>query len=79
LQAKESKSEELGANVLAIDYNNVESIVGTLEANKVDTLISTLGPMSDVDPELALIKAADKSTTTKRYIPSTWAIKYTPE
>lgn len=31
--------------------------------------------MFGVDPELALIKAADKLTATKRYIPSTQKIK----
>ncbi|KAF1974624.1 NAD(P)-binding protein [Bimuria novae-zelandiae CBS 107.79] len=31
------------------------------------------------DPEMALIKAADKSSATKRYIPSLWRIKHTPE
>lgn len=65
--------------MLAIDYSDVSTIVNTLQENKIDTLISTLGSMSGVDAELALIEAADKSTSTKRYIPSTWGIKYTPE
>ncbi|KAF2689455.1 NAD(P)-binding protein [Lentithecium fluviatile CBS 122367] len=78
-EASESKSKEFGAKVLAIDYSSVDSIVSVLEQNKIDTLISTLGSTSGVDPEMALIKAADKATATKRYIPSTWGIKYTPE
>jgi hypothetical protein len=65
--------------VLAINYDDVDSIVSTLEENKIDTLISTLGSTFGVDPELALIKAADMSAVTKRYIPSFWGIKYTPE
>jgi hypothetical protein len=35
--------------------------------------------MSGTDPEMALIEAANKSSITQRYIPSTWGIKYTPE
>jgi len=65
--------------VLAIDYTNVNSIVEVLEDHKIDTLISTLGSMSGQDPELALIEAANKSESTKRYIPSTWGLKYTAE
>lgn len=50
-----------------------------LEHHKIDTVISTLTAMPGVDAEVPLIKAADKSTVTKRYIPSTWGVKYTPE
>jgi len=78
-QASETKSKELGADVLAIDYTDVNSIVKVLEDHKIDTLISTLGSMFGQDPELALIQAADKSKSTKRYIPSAWGIKYTAE
>jgi hypothetical protein len=65
--------------VLAIDYASVDSIVEVLEEHKIDTLISTLSSMSGQDPEMALIQAADKSKSTKRYIPSTWGMRYTAE
>ena len=65
--------------MVAIDYTDVSSIVKVLEDHNVDTLISTLGSMFGQDPELALIQAADKSNSTKRFIPSTWGIKYTTE
>ena len=65
--------------MLSINYDYVASIVGTLEENRIDTVISTLGSTFGVGPELALIKAADMSPVTKRYIPSIWGIKYTPE
>ncbi|KAH7072157.1 hypothetical protein BKA63DRAFT_63759 [Paraphoma chrysanthemicola] len=77
-EASDAKAKEFGAQILAIDYNDVDGIVKTLESNNVDTLISTIGSMS-ADPELALIAASDKSKVTKRYIPSLWGIKYTPE
>jgi hypothetical protein len=65
--------------VLAVDYKNADSIASVLEENKVDTLISTLSTGAGPEPEMALINAAEKSKVTKRYIPSTWGIRYTPE
>jgi hypothetical protein len=62
-----------------IDYSNIDAIRGTLESNKIDTIIATLNASAGADPELALIKAADMSSTTKRYIPSSWGIRHTPE
>ncbi|KAH7084445.1 hypothetical protein FB567DRAFT_593917 [Paraphoma chrysanthemicola] len=79
-EASAEKSKEIGAQILAIDYNDVDGIVKTLESNNIDTLVSTIGSGSmSADPELALIAASDKSKVTKRYIPSLWGIKYTPE
>lgn len=69
----------MGANLVAVDYSNVDSRVKTLEEKNIDTVISTLGSMFGTGPELALIEASDKSKATKRYIPSTWGLKCTPE
>jgi hypothetical protein len=79
LQASETKSRELGASVVAIDYGSTQSIVNTLEQNRIDTVISTLGPRAGEETEMRLIAAADKSTVTKRYIPSSFGIRSTPE
>lgn len=65
--------------MLAIDYSNIDAIVRVLEENKIDTVISTLGSEAGIDAELALIEAASKSSTTNRFIPSNWGLKYTPE
>lgn len=65
--------------MLAVDYSNVDSIVKTLEDYKVDTVISTLGSLFGADPEMALIQAAERSTATKRYIPSIWGNRCTTE
>ncbi|KAF2649202.1 NAD(P)-binding protein [Lophiostoma macrostomum CBS 122681] len=78
-EASGTKAKELGTSVISADYSNVESIVKALEENKIDTVISTLGSTFGTEPELALIEAASKSTATKRYIPSTWGLRYTPE
>ncbi|KAF2028305.1 NAD(P)-binding protein [Setomelanomma holmii] len=78
-EANTSKSKEIGAQILAVDYSNPDALVATLETNSIDTVISTLGSTFGIDPELALIAAADKSKVTRRYIPSLWGIRYTPE
>ncbi|KAF2846619.1 NAD(P)-binding protein [Plenodomus tracheiphilus IPT5] len=78
-EASAEKSKEYGAEILAVDYSNADSIAKVLESNNIDTVISTLGSMIGPDPELALIQAANKSNSTKRYIPSMWGIDYTPE
>jgi hypothetical protein len=54
----------------------VPSIAELLEKNNVDTIISTVTSIQTVAPELALVAAADKSSTTKRFIPSIWGIPY---
>lgn len=78
-QKDDAKAKEIGARIVAIDYNNTSSIVSTLEENKVETVIAVLNLMGGIEPELALISAADQSKTTKRYIPSCWGVKCSPE
>ena len=73
------KTEQLGAKVVSINYGSVDSIVQALQENNIDTLLSTIDSTAGAAPELTLIEAADRSTVTKRYIPSSWGIKYTPE
>ncbi|KAH7378891.1 hypothetical protein BKA64DRAFT_765783 [Cadophora sp. MPI-SDFR-AT-0126] len=76
----ESKAKELGVPVLAIDYSDVEATKEVLQSNNITTVVSTLDTAkAGPDSEIALIKAADASTTTERYIPSFWGIRYTPE
>jgi hypothetical protein len=72
-------SNVLGASIITTDYDNVNSIVKQLETNDVDTVISTLGSTFGTDSEIALIKAAESSKTTTRYIPSIWRISCSPE
>ncbi|WZH48424.1 NADP-bd_dom domain-containing protein [Fusarium acuminatum] len=69
----------LGARIQVVDYSDVDSIATLLEQNQVDTVISALGGRTPPEQEKGLIKAAAKSKTTKRYIPSVWGIKYRPE
>ncbi|KAI7767007.1 hypothetical protein LZL87_013345 [Fusarium oxysporum] len=76
--AREAKDVQ-GAQVIAVDYTDVDKLAATLETNRIETVISTINSMDDVSAELSLIKAAEKSASTKRYIPSIWGIKYTEE
>ncbi|KAF5603984.1 transcriptional activator Mut3p [Fusarium pseudocircinatum] len=76
--AREAKDVQ-GAKVLSVDYTNPDELAATLEANGIETVISTINSMDDVSAELSLIKAADKSTSTKRFIPSIWGVKYTED
>lgn len=62
-----------------MNYENVTITTTTLDQYKVDIVISTMSTGADGEPELNLIKAAERSTTAKRYIPSIWGIKYTAE
>ncbi|KAI1046251.1 hypothetical protein LB505_013038 [Fusarium chuoi] len=78
LLAREAKDAP-GAKVIAVDYANADEVAATLEANNIETVISTINAMDDVSAELSLIKAAEKSASTKRYIPSIWGMKYTEE
>jgi hypothetical protein len=50
-----------------------------LEENQIHTVISTLNTGGDDTAEFNLVEASDKSSVTKRFIPSTWGIEYTEE
>ncbi|KAM0553380.1 hypothetical protein ACHAPJ_007394 [Fusarium lateritium] len=76
--AREAKDVR-GTRTIAVDYTNAGELAAMLEKNKIEIVISTINSMQDVSAELNLIQAAEKSATTKRYIPSVWGIKYTPE
>ncbi|KAI1029507.1 hypothetical protein LB504_010666 [Fusarium proliferatum] len=76
--AREDKDAP-GAKVIAVDYTNADELAAKLEVNNIETVISTINAMDDVSAELSLIKAAEKSASTKRYIPSIWGIKYSEE
>ncbi|KAM5349727.1 hypothetical protein ACJ41O_006232 [Fusarium nematophilum] len=66
--------QDNGPVFLAVNYSEVEETAKALEGKKVDTVISALssdGPGHQA--ELDLIAAADKSSTTQRFIPSEFA------
>ncbi|KAL1838205.1 hypothetical protein VTJ49DRAFT_2932 [Mycothermus thermophilus] len=78
-ETSEAKEKEIGTRILAAPYGDVDALTSLLEDNKIELVISTLDLNESQDPELNLIQAADKSAVTRRFIPSSWAMKYTPE
>ncbi|EOO01025.1 putative -like family protein [Phaeoacremonium minimum UCRPA7] len=69
---------DVGVPALQVDYTNVDSIREVLEKNAIDTVISCVNYEGDAlsVAQLNLIKAATDSSTTKRFIPSTFGIAY---
>ncbi|KAJ5366737.1 hypothetical protein N7541_000678 [Penicillium brevicompactum] len=58
-----------------IDYDDVVSMTHALEQHKIHTIISAIGLVSDETSrsQLNLIDAAEKSASTKRFIPSEYS------
>ncbi|GME65728.1 NmrA-like family protein [Neofusicoccum parvum] len=64
------------ATIVHIDYGDVESISQALEKHQIDTVISCLSMIdeSSGESELNLIRAADTSSATRRFIPNDWGV-----
>ncbi|KAJ5681724.1 uncharacterized protein N7477_001664 [Penicillium maclennaniae] len=64
-----------------IDYNDITSMTKELERHNVHTIISALGLISDAasQSQLNLIDAAERSSVTKRFIPSEYSFIQTPD
>ncbi|EXL65995.1 hypothetical protein FOPG_17807 [Fusarium oxysporum f. sp. conglutinans race 2 54008] len=74
-ESTKEKEKELGARMIAADYDEVASVSAVLEKNNIDTVICTLSAPGP-EAELALISAVEKSRVTNRYIPAIWSIPY---
>ncbi|KAJ3464815.1 hypothetical protein MRS44_009601 [Fusarium solani] len=74
-----SLEAENGIPIIAVDYDDVDSITKVLEDNKIDTVISTLFVTFDGKPQVNLVHAAEASKQTRRFIPSIWGIPYSRE
>ncbi|KAK4155293.1 isoflavone reductase [Chaetomidium leptoderma] len=68
---------EIGAPIVPVDYSDVDAVVKALEDHNIDTVISGIamhsGDGSDLS-EIELIRAADRSKTTKRMVSSDWGV-----
>ncbi|KAF2017078.1 nmrA-like family protein [Aaosphaeria arxii CBS 175.79] len=81
LSRKASQDRKHGAAVLQVDYTDIESMTQTLEENRIDTVICTIGYHGNSleVAQMNLIRAAMASRTTRRFVPSTFAISYPRE
>ncbi|CAH0024631.1 unnamed protein product [Clonostachys rhizophaga] len=79
-KAEAALSEELGVKMVTVDYLDVEDITKVLEAEGVHTLISNVFISDGVTPsQHNLIRAAEASAVTKRFVPSTFDVPYDEE
>ncbi|KAG6995843.1 hypothetical protein G7Y79_00041g077950 [Physcia stellaris] len=80
LSRKTTLPFEISANINLLNpsYNSVDSLEKLLKANEIHTLISVLSPPAPEvhQIELNLIRAAAKSGTVKRFVPSEWGVDY---
>ncbi|KAL2693472.1 hypothetical protein Neosp_000032 [[Neocosmospora] mangrovei] len=90
--ADASQASELGVKIITVDYSDIEGITKVLEAKDVHTimfkddiedvytLISNVFISDGVTPsQHNLIYAAEASTVTKRFVPSTFDVPYDEE
>ncbi|KAL1853934.1 hypothetical protein Daus18300_011676 [Diaporthe australafricana] len=67
---------ETGISIITVDYSNVDALTKVLVDNKIDTVISTLFVTFDGSGQVNLVKAAEASQYTRRFVPSIWGIPY---
>ncbi|GME49632.1 hypothetical protein A1O9_00362 [Neofusicoccum parvum] len=78
---RKDPGKDIGAPVVEVNYNDVESLKDILEKHNIDTVISTISILGEREGngQINLIKAAAKSSVTKRFAPSEWGIPYPEE
>ncbi|CAG8948001.1 unnamed protein product [Penicillium salamii] len=79
-QAKQDDTSSKVRNV-QIKYDDIASMTQELERHNIHTLISAIGLVSEetCQSQLNLIEAADKSASTKRFIPSEYSFIQTSD
>lgn len=67
--------------VLEADYDNATTTSKLLEKNKIDTLVSAIGVLNEErnQSQLNLIKAADVSACTNRFVISSYDMEHLRE
>uniref|UniRef100_A0A8H7NBY7 NAD(P)-binding domain-containing protein n=1 Tax=Bionectria ochroleuca TaxID=29856 RepID=A0A8H7NBY7_BIOOC len=75
LSRKAPSTDDPEAPTVLVQYDDESSLTSALEAHQVETVISCLGVHDDnlAQVEAAVIRAANKSKHTKRFIPSNWS------
>ncbi|GLA80540.1 hypothetical protein AtubIFM56815_001364 [Aspergillus tubingensis] len=76
-----TECDQLLAPTFRVNYGDIKSLKLFLEEHNIHTVISAFGinATSLAESQLNLIKAAEASSVTKRFIPSSFAIPYPEE
>ncbi|KAL4966430.1 uncharacterized protein BDV14DRAFT_198887 [Aspergillus stella-maris] len=71
-------SRQTGPHMITVNYDDIDSLVETLESNDIHTVISAFGinNSSLAKSQANLIEAAKRSRLTKRFVPTSFAIPY---
>ncbi|KAF3386454.1 hypothetical protein F1880_000160 [Penicillium rolfsii] len=79
--SKKASGPQENVQIVQIDYSDIPSMTAELERHNVHTIISAIGLVSNEtsQSQLNLIEAAEKSNSTKRFIPSEYSFIQTPE
>lgn len=80
-QKKEARDSLSRVEQVEVDYNDVSSLAASLEKHNIDTVICTIGMISPEagQSQVNLIQAAEKSSVTKRFIPSEYSFVQSEE
>lgn len=75
ISSKAPKEADAEVPFVVVDYTNVQSLTAVFEEHQIDTVISCLLLVDDASSaaQINAIAAADKSSTTKRFLASNWA------
>lgn len=65
--------KKLPFRLVVVDYTDINSLVDVLELNNIGTVVATINALGNSLPERNLVHAAERSSKTKRFIPSTFA------
>jgi len=67
--------------VIAVDYDDVPALKALLEKHNVHTVLSTVNTVAPgaIDNQNNLIRAAEQSSSTKRFAPSEYAAHLSKE
>jgi len=79
LSRKLSAGSEQGAPVIQVDYTDTASLEDALKSHQIGTVVSTLAVLTSNEAEMNLVSAAEASSCTRRFIPSSWGIAYSEE
>ncbi|KAH7123445.1 hypothetical protein B0J13DRAFT_455912 [Dactylonectria estremocensis] len=81
LSRKQAATSDTGVPVVAVDYADVATLEKVFEQHKIHTVISCIGTNDQAlaDAQNTAIRAAESSSTTRRFISSNWATPFDPE